>query len=58
MSTAYTKDAKPTTTYSKDEQDSYLLKQDSFFLLLESGFKIVLARGSLVTTTYTKETKP
>lgn len=58
MPTAYTKETKPATTYSKDEQNSFLLKEDAFYLLLESGFKIVLSRGALVGTVYTKETKP
>lgn len=44
--TAYTKEPKP--------QPGYLLKEDAFHLLLETGDKIVLSRG----TDYTKETKP
>lgn len=58
MATTYTKESKPTTTYTKDEESSFLLKEDAFYLLLETGDKIVLSRGSLVNTVYTKETKP
>lgn len=46
MATAYTKEAKP--------EYGYLLKEDDFYLLLETGDKIVLSRG----TDYTKEAKP
>lgn len=44
--TAYTKEIKP--------QFGYLLKEDTFYLLLETGDRIVLSRG----TDYTKEAKP
>jgi hypothetical protein len=57
MATSYTKETKPTTPYTKEDLISYLLKQDDDFLLLESGYRIVLTRG-FVRTTYTKETKP
>lgn len=58
MATAYTKETKQTTAYTKDEENSFLKKEDTFYLLLESGGKIVLSRGSLVQTAYTKEDKP
>lgn len=58
MSTDYTKESKPTTTYSKETEVSFLLKEDTFFLLLETGDKIILSRGAVVETSYTKETKP
>lgn len=44
--TVYTKETKP--------NPAYLLKEDTYYLLLETGDKIVLTRG----TDYTKETKP
>lgn len=56
MSTAYTKETKPLP--------GFLLKEDTFFLLLETGGKIVLTRGtdylkeSKPTTSYSKESKP
>lgn len=68
MSTAYTKEAKPSTTYTKgDKAVDFLLKEDTFHLLLETGDKIVLRRGfelpsyskeSKPTTSYSKEAKP
>ena len=56
MATTYAKETKPTTVYSKESkpQNGYLLKEDAFFLLLETGGRIVLSRG----TEYTKEAKP
>jgi|19_taG_2_1085344.scaffolds.fasta_scaffold91056_2 hypothetical protein len=45
------------TTYTKERTPDHLLKEDSGFLLLENGGKIVLRRG-YVKTDYTKETKP
>lgn len=56
MATTYTKEAKPATTYTKEAkpQRAFLLKEDTFYLLLETGDKIVLTRG----TDYTKEAKP
>lgn len=57
MSTAYTKESKPSTSYTKESSLDYLLKQDSFYLLLESGGKIVLRRG-YVAAAFTKESKP
>ena len=45
---SYTNDTKPTGT------DSFLLKEDSFYLLLETGDKIVLSYG----IEYTNDTKP
>lgn len=56
MATSYTKESKPTTTFTKEAKPEfgYLKKQDTFYLLLETGDKIVLTRG----TDYTKEAKP
>lgn len=65
---AYTNDSKPTSSYSNDAMPSssysndikpssttnYLLKEDSYFLLLETGDKIVLARS----IEYTNDLKP
>lgn len=57
MATTFTKEIKPSA-------DSYLLKEDSYYLLLETGNKIVLSRGiafskeSKPTISFTKETKP
>ncbi len=55
---AYTNDSKPTSSYSNDSKPasstSYLLKEDSYFLLLETGDKIVLARSN----DYTNDLKP
>jgi hypothetical protein len=67
MPTAFTKEPKPTTTFAKESDQDFLLKEDAFYLLLESGGKIVLRRGFVVpefskeakpTTTFTKESKP
>lgn len=58
MATSYTKESKPDTQYRKSVDDSFLLKEDTFYLLLETGDKIVLSRGELVRTVYTKEHKP
>jgi hypothetical protein len=57
MATTYTKETKPTTTYTKESDQDFLLKEDAFYLLLEDGGKIVIRRG-FVLTEYTKETKP
>lgn len=58
MPTAFTKEPKPDTTYDKAESAvDLLLKEDTFHLLLESGGRIVIARG-YVNTEYTKEHKP
>lgn len=57
MSTAFTKEAKPVTPYTKESAVDFLLKEDTFHLLLETGGKIVLRRG-YVATVYTKEIKP
>ena len=47
---AYTNDSRPTSSYSNDIKPSsttnYLLKEDSFFLLLETGAKIVITRSN------------
>lgn len=58
MATGYTKETKPSTIYTREGVNSFLLKEDAFYLLLEDGGKIVLSRGSLVTPSYGKETKP
>lgn len=57
MPTAFTKETKPSTTFSKETDQDFMLKEDAFYLLLESGGKIVLRRG-FVLTDFTKETKP
>lgn len=57
MATNYTKEQKPTTTFTKEAREDFLLKEDAFYLLLENGGKIVLHRG-YVKTQYTKEVKP
>lgn len=57
MTTSYTKESKGTTPYAKSGRISYLLKEDSFYLLLETGEKIVLDRGFQLAT-YTKEGNP
>lgn len=57
MPTTFTKESKPTTTFTKESKQDHLLKEDTFYLLLEDGGKIVLRRG-FVNTQYTKETKP
>jgi hypothetical protein len=44
--TAYTETYAPT-------EDSRLLKEDAFCLLLESGGKILISRGTVYTPTYT-----
>lgn len=57
MPTTFTKETKPSTSYTKESSLDYMLKEDTFFLLLENGGRIVLRRG-FVQPTYTKETKP
>jgi hypothetical protein len=44
------------TNQSKTGDNSYLLKEDSFYLLLETGDKIVLSYGSADFTNQTKNT--
>jgi hypothetical protein len=56
---AYTNDTKPSAaTYSNDTKPSvaneFLLKEDAFYLLLESGSKIVINYG----INYSYDTKP
>lgn len=55
---AYANDSKPSSSYSNDIKPSsttnYLLKEDSFYLLLETGDKIVLARS----IEYNNDSKP
>lgn len=67
MPTAFTKESKPTTPYTKESSLDFLLKEDAFYLLLETGDKIVLRRGYVIpsftkeskpTTVFTKESKP
>ena len=55
--TTYTKEQKPTTAYTKNGGIDFLLKEDGFYLLLETGGKIVIRRG-YVMPIYTKEIKP
>jgi hypothetical protein len=56
--TTWTNEIKPAS------DNSFLLKEDTFFLLLETGDKIVLTRSlewtneSKTTTSYTNESKP
>jgi len=67
MPTTFTKESKPSTAYTKESKTDLLLKEDSFYLLLENGGRIVLRRGFVLptfskeskpTTSFTKETKP
>ena len=64
MPTTFTKETKPTATYTKQVVGygigSFLLKEDGGNLLLESGDRITLIDGTAVmpVTAYTKETKP
>lgn len=67
MPTIYTKEPKPNTAYSKESSLDFLLKEDAFYLLLETGDKIVIHRSFVIptftpepkpTTVFTKETKP
>ena len=53
-STSYGNRTVPTTTY--DDRGDYLLKEDTFYLLLESGGRIVLRGGGV--TPFTVRTKP
>ena len=56
---SYTNDTLPSaSSFTNDTKpsdiDSFLLKEDSFYLLLETGDKIILVRG----LDYTNDTKP
>lgn len=55
---AYTNDSMPSSSYSNDSKPSsatsYLLKEDSFFLLLETGDRIVITRS----IDYNNDSKP
>lgn len=56
---SWTDASKNTATWSdqsKAGDNSYLLKEDSFYLLLETGDKIVLSYGSTDFTDQTKNT--
>ena len=64
---SFVNDTKPTTSWINDStslKDSFLLKEDSFYLLLEDGSKIVLVYGTnwtngvLPTTSYTNDALP
>lgn len=57
MATSFTKESKPTTTFTKESAQDLLLKEDTYYLLLEDGGRIVLRRG-YTNPVYTKETKP
>jgi len=48
MPTSYSNDDKPSTT------SSFLLKEDAFYLLLETGDKIVITRAN----DYTNDAEP
>lgn len=63
----YTNDTKPSNSYTNDTETSnsftnesepvlggYLKKEDNFYLLLESGCKIILDSNAL----FTNDTKP
>jgi hypothetical protein len=62
--TNYLKENQATSSYSNEEQNSlaYLLMEDGFYLLQESGSRIVLTisnplLSSQIATTYTLETQ-
>ena len=52
----FTNTAKNTSTFSTDP--SFLLKEDTYYLLLEDGYKIGISHGQTKnTTTFTNLTK-
>lgn len=57
MPTSYTKEPKPITAYTKESEVDFLLKEDTFYLLLETGDKIIIRRAFVVPT-FAKEAKP
>ncbi len=71
MATSWTERSGPSTSWTErtkttTDQNSFLKKEDTFYLLLETGFKIVLARGwtarkdpdTTPTTNWTLRTQP
>ena len=66
---SYSNSTKPTSTWSNTTKptlvDTFLLKEDTFYLLLETGDKIVLTdadsawgQGTKPTSSWTNTTKP
>jgi len=52
----FTNTTKNTSTFSTDP--SFLLKEDTYYLLLETGYKIDISHGQIKnTTTFTNLTK-
>ena len=51
MPTTWDNRVQPTTTW--DNRVGYLLKEDTFYLLLENGFKIVLSGVTAPSTDWT-----
>lgn len=57
--TSFTKGVKAAVDYAKEGLTSFLLKQDSSYLLLEHGGRIILSStpGGKEATSYTKQPK-
>lgn len=58
MTTSYTKETKPTTTYYNTERSFSLLLENGDDLLLENNFGILLEGTGFPSTSYTKQTYP
>ncbi len=60
--TSFTKETKPTTTFTKylNIVNDFLLMENGSYLLLETSDRIILEQstGSAFSTSFTKETKP
>lgn len=54
LNTTFTNRSTVTTAW--DQRVDYLLKEDSFYLLLENGFKIILSGISSTSTPWTDRT--
>jgi hypothetical protein len=68
MPTSFTKETKPTTTFTREgvsilltEDDNFILNEDDSLILLENSVDkpvTTFTKESKSTTTFTKETKP
>lgn len=56
--TSYANRTIPTTTYTQRTDVNFLLKEDAFYLLLETGDKILLENSYSLPITWTGRTIP
>ena len=61
MATTFTKETKPTWgdgVFSRERDAGYLLKEDTYYLLLETGGRIIIGGAEFSAVSFTREGKP